>query len=123
MFDFNDEEDLILDSVREFSERIVEPRVQTDLENDVFPRDVLEQMREMGLPNVTLAEKWGGMGQSKVLHTAIEMEIAKINLTVALAGCSNGSATLLQRIGTPEQQQAFMPSLVKGGSGLGLFRL
>lgn len=119
MFDFNDEEELILDSVREFSERIIEPRVQTDLENDVFPRDVLEQMREMGLPNITLAEKWGGMGQSKALHTAIEMEIAKINLTVALAGCSNGSATLLQRIGTPEQQQAFMPSLVKGGSGLG----
>lgn len=115
----NEDEELIIDSVREFCEQVIAPRVLTDLENDTFPRDIFDQMKELGYPNLSISEKWGGSGQSMVLHSAVEKEIAKTSLTMALAGCSNGIVTLIDRVGTEEQKQAFIPALVKGCCGLG----
>ncbi|WP_080797153.1 acyl-CoA dehydrogenase family protein [Arabiibacter massiliensis] len=116
---FNEDQEIILDSVKEFCETVLAPRVATDLEQDVFPMDVLESMRELGYPNCTISEQWGGLGESMVLHSAIEVEVAKTNLSMALIGCSNPIATLVEQIGTQEQKEAFMPGLVAGQGGLG----
>lgn len=116
---FGEDQELILDSVKEFCADVIAPRVETDLEKDKFPMDILESMREMGYVNSTISEEWGGMGESMLLHCAMEKEVAKVNLSMALAGCSNPIATLIERVGTPEQKEAFMPGLVAGQGGLG----
>ena len=115
----NEDQELILDSVKEFCAEVLAPRVETDLEKEQFPVDVLEQMREMGFPNCSIAEEWGGLGESMVLHVAMEIEVAKTNLAMALAGCSNPIATVISHVGTEEQKEYFMPRLIAGGGGLG----
>lgn len=116
---FNEDEELILDSVKQFCTEVIVPRVESDLEKDTFPMDVLTQMRELGYVNANISEEWGGFGESMLFHCAMEREVAKVNLSMALAGCSNPIATLVQNVGTQEQKEAFLPGLVAGQGGLG----
>ena len=115
---FTEDQELILDSVKEFCKEQIEPLVPV-MEAGDFPMELLAQMRELGYPNCSIAEEWGGLGESMTLHVAMEIEMAKQCLTVALYGCSNPIATLVTQVGTQEQKELFMPGLIAGGGGLG----
>lgn len=112
-----DDQELMVASVREFCEKELEPRILTDLEEDVFPDDLLEQLKEMGLPNMTLPEEYGGLGESMVTHCAVEKELARKNLTMALIGTNCVVASLLIRMGTPEQKEIYLPKVLEHPAG------
>ncbi|MEG1561875.1 MAG: acyl-CoA dehydrogenase family protein, partial [Raoultibacter sp.] len=82
----NEDQELMLDAVREFAQTELRPRVLTELERDIFPYDLLDRMKELGLPLMAMPEEYGGLGESMVAHVAIEKEVAKENMTMALIG-------------------------------------
>ncbi|MEG2369238.1 MAG: acyl-CoA dehydrogenase family protein [Raoultibacter sp.] len=112
-----EDEELMLDSVKEFAVEELRPRVMTDLENHTFPTDLLARMRELGLTNMSLPEEYGGLGSSMVAHVAIEKEVAKENMTMAIVGTSNMISSLLIKVGTQEQKDHFFPELLDTGAG------
>lgn len=115
----NEDQQLMLDSVKEFCEKKIDPRILTDIEEDKFPDDVFAEMQDMGLTTLTLPEQYGGLGESMVLKSSVEREIAKHSMSLALIGTDCSVAHLLLRAGTPEQIERYMPMLQEKPGGFG----
>ncbi len=113
----NEDQELMLEAVREFVSGELEPRIGELEKENKFPTDLLDRMKELGLNNMMLPEEHGGLGESMVLHMAIEKEIAKTSMVMAIAGTANMIAALMLRMGTPEQIEKYLPQLIEQGGG------
>lgn len=113
----NEDQELMLDAVREFLSTELEPRIGELEEKNEFPSDLLARMKELGLANMMLPEEHGGLGETMVAHMAIEKEVAKTSMVMAIAGTANMIADLMLRMGTPEQIEKYLPDLLVQGGG------
>ncbi|WFP16957.1 acyl-CoA dehydrogenase family protein [Citricoccus muralis] len=120
----SDEEQALVEAVREFTQEVVAPvSARHDAEHS-FPYEVISQMGEMGLFGLPVPEEYGGQGGDYfALCLALE-ELAKVDQSVAItleAGVSLGAMPLL-RYGTEEQKQRWLPALAAGEqlAGFGL---
>jgi alkylation response protein AidB-like acyl-CoA dehydrogenase len=109
------EDALILDSVRRFLEREVKPHVHALEHDDVYPEEIVEQMKALGLFGSTISAEYGGLG----LSTATYAKIVELVSTVwmSLSGIFNSHlimAAAVQRFGTPEQKREFLPRFASG---------
>lgn len=79
------------------------------------PRENLEILAENGLAGITVNQKYGGSGAT-ILHAVVAIEeIARACTPTAafiLANCT--SAEILQRFGTEEHQDRYLPGIVAG---------
>jgi alkylation response protein AidB-like acyl-CoA dehydrogenase len=112
---FTDEENEIVATVERFVERSVRPRV-ADCERDkVYPLELVDEMRELGLYGLAVPEEFGGLGlRIPVLATVMEV-IARGWTT--LGAYINSHATVCYAIatsGTTEQKAKFLPSMATG---------
>ena len=55
-----EQEALILDGIERFLDRDVRPHVAALEHDDIYPEDIVEKMKEMGLFGATIAEEYGG---------------------------------------------------------------
>ena len=53
---------ILLDSLRQFVGEVLIPRENEVAETDAIPKDIVDQMREMGLFGLTIPEAYGGLG-------------------------------------------------------------
>lgn len=113
----NEDQELMLDSVKEFCEQNLDPRIFTDIEQDKFPYDLFAQMQEMGLTSLMLPKEYGGSGESMVCKSMIEKEIAHHSMSMALIGTDSSVADLVIRAGTQEQKDHYLPLLLKKPGG------
>lgn len=112
----NEEQELMLESIKTFCETRIEPRIDS-IEEDIFPADLYEQMQEMGIPSLTLPEEYGGIGESAVFKTIVEETIARSSMSLALIGTDCSVAHLILRCGTPEQIETYLPLLLEKPGG------
>lgn len=119
----NDEEQMILDSLDRFLENEVRHQVHKLEHDDIYPAEIVEQMKEMGLFGCIIAPEYGGLGLSTSTYAKI---IARISETwMSLSGIINSHlimASAVQRHGTPEQKAYYLPKFatgeLRGGVGL-----
>ena len=52
----------IVNMVRDFVKREVEPVAAKLDEEDIVPHDLIDQMKELGLFGITIPEEYGGLG-------------------------------------------------------------
>ena len=67
----------IVNMVREFVRREVEPIASEYEREDIVPLDVIEKMKEMGLFGITVPEEYGGMGLDCTTFAMIFEELSK----------------------------------------------
>lgn len=113
----NEDQELMLDSVKEFVANELAPRMDELEKENKFPSDLLDRMKELGLSNMMLPEEYGGLGESMVAHMAIEKEVAKTSMVMGIAGTANMIANLMLHMGTPEQIDKYLPDLLEQGGG------
>jgi len=109
------EDALILESVRRFLEREVKPHVHRLEHDDIYPQEIVEQMKALGLFGATIATEHGGLG----LATTTYAKIVELVSTVwmSLSGIFNSHLIMsaaVQRFGTPEQKRKFLPRFATG---------
>jgi len=109
------EDALILDSVRRFLEREVKAHVHRLEHDDIYPEEIVERMKALGLFGATIPGDYGGLG----LSTSTYAKIVELVSTVwmSLSGIFNSHlimAAAVQRFGTPEQKQRFLPRFASG---------
>ncbi len=113
MIDFqpDDEQQLIVDTVRQFAEQEIRPVARESEEAAQLPAAVLDQAHELGLVANGLPEAFGGGGErSAVTNALIAEELAWGDLAIALAILSPGLAALpIADFGTEAQKQAHLP--------------
>jgi alkylation response protein AidB-like acyl-CoA dehydrogenase len=92
----SEEEDLILQTAREFAENEIAPRaLEIDATNE-YPLDLAKRMGELGFYHLTFPEAMGGGGHGPVIEWLIQEEFAKVSPGLGAAlGWGLSSATYL----------------------------
>jgi alkylation response protein AidB-like acyl-CoA dehydrogenase len=116
-------ERLVLDAVDRFLKTEVRPHVHALEHGDVYPAEIVEKMKAMGLFGCTIARDHGGLGLSTATYARIVERISAV--WMSLGGIINSHlilAAAVQRNGTAEQKAAFLPRFatgeLRGGVGL-----
>src|ERR1041385_3012636 len=111
----NDEEQLILATVRKFLEREVAP-VASELEHrNEYPTEIVERMKEIKLFGANIPAEYGGLDLSYTLFAMIFEEISRVWMGLAgILGTHTVLCDVVARFGTAEQKQRFLPMLARG---------
>src|SRR4051795_11221411 len=105
----------IIAAVRTFVDKEIIPYA-TELEHkDEFPEAIVEGMKEMGLFGLTIAEEYGGLGESLLTYALVVEQIARGWMSVS--GVINTHfivAYMITQHGTEEQKQYYLPKMATG---------
>jgi alkylation response protein AidB-like acyl-CoA dehydrogenase len=113
----------ILESIERWAERELKPIAKKFDHADEYPLEIVEQMKELGLFGATIDPEYGGLGLSASTYARIVMSIASI--WMAPVGIFNSHlimAACVQRHGTDDQKQRWLPKFASGElrGGIGL---
>ena len=106
---------MILDSVDRFLERDVRPVARELESSDTYPQSIVDRMIELGLFGATIAPEYGGLGLSASTYATIIERICTVWMSVS--GIVNSHlimAAAVQRFGTEEQKQIYLPRFASG---------
>jgi alkylation response protein AidB-like acyl-CoA dehydrogenase len=109
------EEAALLDAIQRWLEKEVRPQVMRLEHDDIYPREMVETMKTMGLFGAVLDPQWGGLGLSASTYAKIVMQISTV--WMSLTGIFNSHlmmAMLVQKFGTEEQKKRFLPRMASG---------
>nr|NIR17356.1 acyl-CoA dehydrogenase family protein [Desulfobacterales bacterium] len=84
MIELNQEQRLILKTVRDIAQEKIKPRAAEIDEKAEFPWDTVKTYAENGILAPLLPEKYGGIGAEYLLFSMILEEIAKVCASSAL---------------------------------------
>ncbi len=111
----HEQEAEILDAIEKWLERDVRPHVLRLEHADEYPFEWVEQMKELGLFGATISADYGGLGLPAGTYARIVEKIAET--WMSLSGIFNSHlimAACVERMGTPEQKQAWLPRFATG---------
>jgi alkylation response protein AidB-like acyl-CoA dehydrogenase len=111
----NDEEAMLVETVRAFVDRDVRPTVREVEHANDYPEAWIEQMKRIGIYGLAVPEEYGGSPVSMPCYVLVTQELARGWMT--LAGAMGGHtvvAKLLTLFGTEEQKQRYLPVLATG---------
>jgi len=109
------QEALILDSVEKFLASEVKPYAHQLEHDDVYPAEIVEKMKDMGLFGCLIDPEYGGLGLSTVTYAKIIERISTVWMSVS--GIINSHlimAMCVQKNGTPEQKAYWLPKFATG---------
>ena len=105
----------ILSLVREFVRRDVEPVASRFDNEDLYPQDIVEKMKDMGLFGITIPEKYGGLGLDHTTYAMIFEELSKGWMSITgIIGSHHMMSTIIVSHGTEEQRRKFLPGMASG---------
>jgi alkylation response protein AidB-like acyl-CoA dehydrogenase len=114
-FNFKPEQELLRNSVRDFAESVIAPRVAEMEEKDEMPAIILQEMATQGFMGVCVPMENGGAGLGHTARLIILEEIGRVSAAVAMTLQVDqlGIAPLVD-FGTPDQKAKYLPNLASG---------
>ena len=110
-----DDERAFLDAIEKWVEGEVKPVVMEHDHGDIWPEKLVEQMAEMGLFGATIGQEYGGLGLPATTYAKIVSYIS--SYWMAITGIFNSHlimAAAVERFGTEEQKQLWLPKFATG---------
>ena len=108
-------DDIMLEAIEKWLEQKVRP-VAMELEHDdIYPDDLVEDMKELGLFGALIDPEYGGLGLSATTYARIVTKISEE--WMSLTGIFNSHlmmAQIVQRFGTAEQKEHWLPRFATG---------
>ena len=121
---FTTEQEMMRKMVRDFAETEITPFVNRMDEEDLFPREIINKMAQLGLMGIPIPEEWGGAGADFISYILALEEISKVSATVGVilsVHTSVGTMPVLT-YGNEEQKKKYVSRLATG-EYLGAFAL
>lgn len=109
------DERLILDSVDRFLAQEVAPVAWQLEHDDIYPIDIVERMKEMGLFGCLIDPEYGGLGLSTSTYVKIIERMSQVWMSIS--GIINSHLIMsvcVQRFGTQAQKEEFLPRFATG---------
>ena len=105
----------IVGLVRDFVRRDVEPIAGRYDNEDIYPAELVEPMREMGLFGITIPEEFGGLGLDHTTLAMVFEELSKGWMSVSgIIGTHHVMASIIGDFGTAEQKSRLLPGMARG---------
>jgi butyryl-CoA dehydrogenase len=123
-FELTDEQRLIRETARDFTDREIVPRARDNDRNEHFDTELVKKIADMGFLGAIVPEQYGGRDVDYRTYALIVEEVGRgcsamrtvVSVVTSLV-CSS-----IVRWGTEEQKQAWLPQLCSG-EALGCFGL
>jgi len=108
-----EEERLIRDTARNFSQDKLMPRVLEANRNEVFDREIMNEFGELGFLGSTIPEEYGGVGASYVSYGLIAREVERVDSGYRSAMSVQSSLVMhpIYAYGSEEQRTKYLPKL------------
>lgn len=113
--ELNDDEAMLVATVRAFIDRDVKPTVREVEHANSYPKAWIEQMKHIGIYGLAIDEQYGGSPVSMPCYVQVTQELARG--WMSLAGAMGGHtvvAKLLTLFGTEEQRRTYLPPMASG---------
>lgn len=112
---FTDEQIMMRDMVRQFAQEKIQPWVER-MEAGEFPRELLQQMGELGLMGITTPEDLGGSGMDFTSYIIAINELSKVSavMGVILSVHTSVGTNPIIYFGNGEQKKRYVPKLATG---------
>lgn len=124
LFRLNDEQELLRDTIKEFTESEIAPIAAENDEQEKFPVELVPMLGEIGVMGIPIPEEYGGVGMGVLEYVLAVEEISKVCASTGVTVSAHTSlccAPILE-YGTEEQKQKYLPDLATGEK-LGAFGL
>ncbi|GAA3173913.1 acyl-CoA dehydrogenase family protein [Blastococcus jejuensis] len=113
--DLTDIQREILSTVRSFVDKEIIPNAQELEHGDIYPQEIVDGLKELGIFGLTIPEEFGGLGESLLTYALVVEEIARGWMSVS--GVINTHfivAYMIIQHGTQEQKERFLPRMATG---------
>jgi len=109
------EEQALFDAIDRWVQKSVVPAVKHHDHGDLYPTQIVEEMKSLGLFGATIGQEYGGLGLPASTYAQIVMKIS--SYWMAITGIFNSHLMLalaIEKYGTPAQRDAWLPKLASG---------
>lgn len=115
-FALTEEQKMLQEMARDFAENEIRPYVEEDEKNQHWRREIFEKMAELGFFGFCIDEKYGGNGMGFLEGVIVIEQIARVHTSWRMAFNMQcwGPALTIQKFGTEEQKQHYIPKFVSG---------
>ncbi len=115
-FGLGEEIDLLRDTVHRFAQEKIAPQAAEIDSSNQFPMDLWTELGSLGLLGMTADPDFGGTGMGYLAHTVAMEEISRASASVGLSygAHSNLCVNQINRWGTKEQKERYLPALCSG---------
>ncbi len=119
----SDSDQIVAQTAREFSKRVLAPRAREFETNEAIPRDVLTELGVLGLLAVNVPEAYGGSEAGVLAYSLAMSEIAEGCASTAVTmAVTNMVSEIIVAFGNEAQRNEWIPRLARGET-LGAFAL
>ena len=115
-FQLGESAEMIRETVSRFADEQIAPLAEKVDREDWFPRELWQQMGELGLHGITVDEADGGLGLGYLEHVIAVEEVSRASASVGLSygAHSNLCVNQIRRWGSEEQKAKYLPGLISG---------
>ena len=115
-FGYNENQKMIIQSIRDFAEREIRPNIMKWDEEQIFPKDLFHNMGELGFLGVFVPEKYHGSGFGYLEYVTVVSEISKVCGSIGLSVAAHNSLCTghIYYHATEEQKKKYLPKLATG---------
>ncbi len=112
----SEEERLVQQAAHEYCQGSLMPRILEANRREVFHREILTEMGELGLLGVTIPEEYGGAGASYVSYGLVAREVERVDSGYRSAMSVQSSLVMhpIFAYGDETQRKRFLPKLASG---------
>jgi acyl-CoA dehydrogenase len=111
-FQLTEEQRALRAAAREFAQETIRPQAIELDRAEEHPGAILDELGDRGYAGLTLPEEYGGRGEGLVELALVVEELSAALMPVASAMALHlGVATVIERFGTDEQRERYLPSM------------
>ncbi|WP_107841729.1 acyl-CoA dehydrogenase family protein [Metasolibacillus meyeri] len=117
-FDLTDEQQMIQRTMKEFANEVVAPGAIERDRKKAFPKEIFQQLAEMGIMGLPFPEEYGGAGADTISFAIVTEELSRVCASTGItysAHISLGGAPL-NLFGTKEQKERYLTPICTGES-------
>lgn len=123
-FNLTEEQQMILNTAREFAEAEIAPSAVERDASCEFPHDIIKKLGELGFMGMMVSPDYGGAGMDTVSYALAMKEISKVDASVGVVMSVNNSLVCwgLEQYASEAMKQKYLVPLAQGQK-LGAFAL
>src|SRR6266446_8451178 len=115
-FELNEDHLAIRNTVRDFAQKEIAPRIKELDEKQEYDRSIIDKMAELNLLGVCIPEQYGGAGFDYIALGLVceELEAVDTSLRVAMSVHTGLCSATLFQWGSEQQKEQFLQPLASG---------